>query len=110
MNRGPPIATRTSTLIPYTTLFRAYRVVKLAARLAGGEACGLCLEKPFGIVALALKLRDRGFRDCILHPCAARRRDRIDLFDGEFRFLVHPNILRVRSIPRMSAAMSSSSL
>src|SRR3546814_16220114 len=37
MNRGPPRATRTDTLFPYTTLFRSIGVRPLAPRAARSE-------------------------------------------------------------------------
>ena len=76
--------------------------IEVAAGCAGGHALGLGGEEALKIVALALELVGRRFLD----RRARRRGYLIDFLDCELRFLVHPKILRVRSIPLSSAAIS----
>src|SRR3546814_11292777 len=46
MIRRPPVATRTDTLFPYTTLFRSPRRGRELHRRAGGDGLGLRRNRP----------------------------------------------------------------
>src|SRR5690606_19939813 len=86
--------------------------VERAAGLGGVLRLRLLREEAFEIVALALELLVRRFLDRVLDSSSGRSFDSVDFFHGEalVGFLDHPKILLVRSIPRSSAATSSSSL
>jgi hypothetical protein len=78
--------------------------------LCGGRGCGRFLrQEALEVVLLALELLPGGFVRR-LDARARRGLDAVDFLDPEgLAFLVHPKILFVRSIPRSSAATSSSS-
>ena len=79
--------------------------VDIAARFARSRPLRLFGQEAFQIVALALQLVGRSFG--IFHLGARRGRNAGYFLDDEFGFLAHPKILRVLSMPRSRAAMSS---
>src|SRR3546814_3727694 len=72
MIRRPPRATRTATLLPYTTLFRSEGIVAETAKIAG---------KPLEI-RLAHFLVGEG-QDMVIEPYGADVRDRFDVERSE---------------------------